>query len=88
MLQLHNRIMAVPRVPPFALRRPSSPDRAPALPEWVGLKWLMGLQGRRVDVGRLQCDSAYAQACLDEACGCADPALRDYAQRLRQRLAA
>lgn len=61
---------------------------APDLPEWIGLKWLMGLRGRRVDVGRLQCDSAYAHACLDEACSCNDPALRDYAQRLRQRLAA
>lgn len=60
---------------------------APALPEWVGLKWMMGQQGRRVDVARLQGDADYARGCLDEACRCADPALRDYAGRLRQRLA-
>jgi len=58
-----------------------------SLPEWVGLKWLMGQQGRRVDVARLQGDSAYARGCLDEACCCGDPGLRDYAARLRQRLA-
>ncbi len=60
---------------------------APALPEWVGLKWLLGQQGRRVDVARLQGDPDYARGCLDEACRCSDPALRDYAGRLRQRLA-
>jgi len=60
----------------------------PALSEWVGLKWLMGLQGRRVDVARLQRDPDYARGCLEEACACADPALRDYARRLRDRLAA
>ncbi|MCI1190275.1 hypothetical protein MOJ79_00280 [Calidifontimicrobium sp. SYSU G02091] len=48
----------------------------------------MGLQGRRIDVARLQGDPDYARCCLDEACACADPALRDYAARLRQRLAA
>jgi hypothetical protein len=48
----------------------------------------MGLQGRRVDVARLQDDPDYARCCLDEAGACADPAVRDYAARLRQRLAA
>jgi hypothetical protein len=59
---------------------------APALPEWVGLKWMLGQLGRRVDVARLQGDPDYARVCLDEACRCGDPALRDYAGRLRQRL--
>ena len=74
--------MAIATAPTTA----SGPTEAPALPEWIGLKWLLGVQGRRVDVHRLQCDRSYAQACLDEACDCADPALRDYAQRLRRRL--
>lgn len=60
----------------------------PALSEWVGLKWLLGLQGRRVDITRLQCDPEYARGCLDEACACPHPALRAYAQRLRNRIAA
>jgi hypothetical protein len=59
----------------------------PGLPEWVGFKWLMGLQGLRVDVHRLQCDSEYALTCLERACSGSDPALRSYAERLRQRLA-
>lgn len=80
----------MPTARPLPLAPDSGPDAgcSPGLPEWIGLKWLMGLRGRRVDVGRLQCDSAYAHACLDEACSCNEPALRDYAQRLRQRLAA
>lgn len=79
--------MSAPRSPtPPA---PPAPNGAsPALSEWVGLKWLMGLQGRRVDVARLQDDPDYARCCLDEAGACADPAVRDYAARLRQRLAA
>lgn len=79
--------MSAPRSP--APPAPVAPNGAsPALSEWVGLKWLMGLQGRRVDVARLQGDPDYARCCLDEACACADPAVRDYAARLRQRLAA
>jgi hypothetical protein len=66
---------------------PTSTDAdAPALPEWVGLQWMMGQQGRRVDLARVQGDPDDARGCLDEACRCADPALRDYARRLRQRL--
>lgn len=75
-------------LPPSRPADPTPDDRGPALSEWVGLKWLMGLQGRRIDVARLQDDPDYARGCLDEACACADPALRDYAARLRQRLAA
>lgn len=81
MLQLHNRTMASQYLP-----MPTAAPGAPAISEWVGFKWLMGLQGHRVDVGRLQCDAAYARACLAEACACADPALRGYAQRLQSRL--
>ncbi len=66
---------------------PSDAERpAPALSEWIGFKWLMGVQGHRVDVQRLQCDSEYALTCLAQACGGRDPVLRAYAERLRQRL--
>ena len=86
--QIYTVPAPAPSHPPHARAPHASPASGPALSEWVGLKWLMGLQGRRVDVARLQDDPDYARGCLDEACTCADPALRDYAQRLRQRLAA
>jgi hypothetical protein len=82
MLHLHNSRMDLPHA--------LSPDRiaraAPALAEWIGFKWLMGVQGQRIDVGRLQADRVYALDCLAQACGGPDPALRAYAERLRQRL--
>lgn len=84
MLQPHNPAMALPQ--PTPADRAPSPADAPDLPEWVGLKWLMGLQGHRVDVGRLQGDPEYAATCLAQACSALDPALRGYAERLRQRL--
>jgi hypothetical protein len=84
LLQLLNPAMALPQ--PTLVDPASSPAGAPGLPEWVGLKWLMGLQGHRVDVGRLQGDPDYAATCLAQACGALDPALRGYAERLRQRL--
>jgi hypothetical protein len=84
MLQPHNRRMDFEHaLPP---ERAAHGAQAPALPEWVGFKWLMGLQGHRLDVGRLQDDPAYALDCLLQASRGPDPALRAYAERLRLRL--
>jgi hypothetical protein len=63
-----------------------APSMAPALPEWVGLKWLMGACGHRVSVDRLQSDRQYALCCLGQALGVGDPILSRYATRLRDRL--
>lgn len=61
-------------------------DAAPAHPEWVGLKWLLGLRGHRVSVDRLLNDPAYAWGCLRDALDSGDPTLSGYAERLVSRL--
>jgi hypothetical protein len=57
-------------------------------PEWVGLKWLLGVRGHRVSVDRLMSDPGYAWACLRDALDSGDPALSGYASRLAERLRA
>jgi hypothetical protein len=63
-------------------------EPAPSLPrpEWVGLKWLLGLRGHQVSVDRLVNDPGYAWACLRHALDSGDPALSGYASRLADRL--
>jgi hypothetical protein len=58
----------------------------PAHPEWVGLKWLLGVRGHRVSVDRLLNDPAYAWGCLRDALDSGDPTLSGYAARLVARL--
>lgn len=65
------------------------PEREPdpaALVEIIELKWLMGGEGLRVHVERLQDDPAYAQQTLALADASAQSAVRRLAGRLRTRL--
>jgi hypothetical protein len=63
-----------------------TPPGGPALPEWVGLKWLMGACGLQVSVDRLLSDRPYALNCLGQALGIGDPILSSYAARLHDRM--
>lgn len=52
----------------------------------IELKWLLAGVGIHIHVERLQNDAGYAQHALKEAEGCASPAARTAAAKLRQRL--
>ena len=58
------------------------PARALSLVEIIDFKWLMAGDGHRVHVERLQCDPAYACACLQQGATSKVPALRQCASRL------
>jgi hypothetical protein len=64
-------------------------DHAPqglALAEIIELKWLLGGEGVRVHVERLQTDADYARECIARAEASPRETTRRTAQRLRQRL--
>lgn len=59
----------------------------PSLLDWVDFKWLMASEGRRVDVDRLQCDSGYAEQCVEQALGSPSGLLRRLALKLQRQTA-
>ncbi len=77
--------------PPLAAPRPGgvgvpAPAPAPELIEFVDFKWLMAGEGHRIDLGRLQCEPAYARGCLALAGGSTSATLRQAATRLARSL--
>ena len=67
-------------------REPAREPGPAALVEIIELKWLMGGEGLRVHVERLQDDPAYAQQTLALAEASPHSAVRRLAGRLRTRL--
>ncbi len=55
---------------------------APPLICWIDFKWLMGGEGHRVNLERLQCDADYARCCLALAQASGSATLRWAASRL------
>lgn len=78
-----HRSSNTPATVPPALPAGAAP---PDVPEWVGLKWLMGACGHRLSVDRLQSDRPYALSCLNQALSSGDPVLSRYAETLHRRL--
>ena len=70
---------------PAALGR-SPPPPAPELIEFIDFKWLMAAEGHRIDLGRLQSQTAYARGCLALAGGSTSATLRQAAGRLARSL--
>ena len=70
---------------PAALGR-NPPPPAPELIEFIDFKWLMAAEGHRIDLGRLQSETAYARACLALAVGSTSATLRQAAGRLARSL--
>ena len=64
----------------------SPPPPAPELIEFIDFKWLMAAEGHRIDLGRLQSETAYARGCLALAAGSASATLRQAAGRLARSL--
>ena len=66
---------------------PSSIDRSSfELLDVIDFKWLMGREGHRVHVERLQGDPIYARSCFNAAKSGSEPALRAVASRLLRAL--
>ena len=64
----------------------AAPTPAPELIEFIDFKWLMAAEGHRIDLGRLQSESAYARGCLALAGGSTSATLRQAAARLARSL--
>ena len=64
----------------------SPPPPGPELIEFIDFKWLMAAEGHRIDLGRLQSETAYARSCLALAVGSTSATLRHAAGRLARSL--
>lgn len=80
--------MPLPQLPhpPAPAAAASLSAAAPNLLDFVDFKWLMAGEGHRIDLGRLQADTAYARGCLALAQGSTSATLRGSALRLGRAL--
>ena len=71
-----------PHPPRLSGAPPAARAGAPELLEFVDFKWLMAGEGHRIDLDRLQQDSAYRRGCLALAAGSTSSTLRQAGERL------